>query len=86
MLTNVTVAPTINGECATVYDQIFHTTKSCMALAKETYGDYEYKATINKEISLLESKGGTNVYLMRTVGEGCIAMKKEVLMNTVPTK
>ena len=85
LLTSLTVAPVTSGQCAAVYDQISYSKKSCIAVSKESFGKYEYKDSINKDVVVLES-GGVSVYLLPAEGGGCVTLKKEVLMDATPTK
>ena len=84
LLSSLTVSPVPSGACAAVYDQISYSPKSCIAVSKETFGKYEYKDSVNKEVIVLESKEGVNVYLLPAEGGGCVSLKKEVLMDATP--
>ena len=85
VLTSLTVSPVTSGQCAAVYDQISYSPKSCFAVSKETFGKYEYKDSVNKDVIVLESRSA-NVYLMPAEGGGCVILKKEVLMDATPSK
>lgn len=85
LLTSLTFAPVTGGQCAAVYDQIDYSPKSCIAVSKQTFGKYEYKNSINKNVIVLESEG-VSVYLLPAKGGGCVSLKKEVLMDAMPSK
>jgi len=84
-LMSLTVSPVTSGQCAVVYEQIGYWPKSCIAVYKETFGKYEYKNSVNKNVTVLQ-EGRANVYLLPTEGGGCISLKKEVLAEVVPSK
>ncbi len=69
LLTSLTVAPVTSGQCAAVYDQVSYSPKSCIAVSKETFGKYEYKDSVNKDVVVLEA-GGVYVYLLPAEGGG----------------
>lgn len=85
LLTNLTVSPVASGQCAVVYDQIKYSSKSCVAVSKENFENYEYKDSLNKEVVVLQS-GGVYVYLLPAEGGGCVSLKKEILMDAIPSK
>ena len=85
LLTSLTVAPVTGGQCAAVYDQIDYSPKSCIAVSKQTFGKLEYKNTVNKDVIILE-QGNLYVYLLPVEGGGCVSLKKEVLMDAMPSK
>jgi len=75
------VAPVTSGACATAYERIGYWDKSCLALAKDTFADFEYKGELNKFVTYLSKKsGGGSAYLM-TAGSGCIAVRKETITD-----
>lgn len=84
LYTNLVVAPTTSGKCAAAYDQINYHPKSCTAVSKETYVNFKYVGTLNKKAVGLQSDDVT-VYLIPT-DNGCISVKKEILMDASPLK
>lgn len=78
---SIFVAPVPTGDCATAYERIMYWDKSCLALAKDTFSDFEYKGELNKFVTHLSKKsGGNSVYLM-SAGNGCISVRKEVIID-----
>lgn len=74
------VAPVPTGECATAYERIMYWDKSCLALAKDTFSDFEYKGELNKFVTILSKKSGGSAYLM-PAGSGCVSVRREKLAD-----
>lgn len=85
LLTSMTVSPIATGECAAVYEQVSYSPRSCIAVAKETFGNYDYKHSVNKSVVVLQMND-IHVYLLPAEGGGCVSIKKEVVMEASPTK
>ena len=85
-LTNMTVSPVASGQCAAVYNQIAYWQKSCISISKEIFGEYEYMGTVNNNVALLKNGANQNVaiYLLPAGDNGCVSVKKEILMDATP--
>lgn len=78
---SIFVAPVPTGACATAYERIVYWDKSCLALAKDTFSDFQYKGELNKFVTYLSKKsGGGSVYLM-PAGSGCISVRRETISD-----
>ncbi len=77
-LSSVTVTPLKDGDCALNYDQINWYNAACLVVAQELYPKHRYRGVLSKKVILLE--GAATVYLL-PAGEGCLALKKEVIVN-----
>lgn len=82
-LSNVVVSPVVSGSCNVSYDQVSFWEKSCMATKSELFPKLEYKGEVNKNITMISDGDGMTVYLMQVKG-GCIAVKKETIVNGNP--
>jgi hypothetical protein len=80
-MSSIFVAPLSTGACATAYERVAYWDKSCLALAKDTFSDFEYKGELNKFVTILSKKsGGGSVYLM-AAGTGCVSVRKETIQD-----
>ena len=78
IIINLNVTPVPTGECYVEYEKIIQFNKSCLATSKE-FKNAEYKAEINKNVSLLD-QDGVYIYLI-PAGSNCIVLRKEAIMD-----
>lgn len=74
------VAPNAAGECPTVYERIIYVPESCIATAKNSFSNFEYKGELNQRVTVLSSKNGGDAYLM-PISAGCLVVRMEVIMD-----
>jgi hypothetical protein len=77
-LSSLSVAPVAAGGCSAVYEQVQWFDNSCLVVAQEIYGNFTYKGVLADKVAVLG--GPASVYLF-PAGPGCLALKKEVLIN-----
>jgi hypothetical protein len=77
---SLVVTPTVSGECPTVYERIAYFQESCIATAKNTLSNFEYKGELNKRVTIMSSKSGGDAYLM-PIASGCLLVRREVIAD-----
>lgn len=77
-LSSLSVAPVAAGGCSAVYEQVQWFDNSCLVVAQEIYGNFTYKGVLADKVAVLG--GPASVYLF-PAGPGCLALKKEVIVN-----
>ena len=77
-LSSLSVAPVAAGGCSAVYEQVQWFDSSCLVVAQEIYGNFTYKGVLADKVAVLG--GPASVYLY-PAGSGCLAIKKEVIIN-----
>lgn len=76
-LVDLTVAPTADNYCSYAYTRTWVSSKSCLAVSKESFlKEFEYVRELNKDVALF-SKGGVQVFLL-AADPGCVIQKKEI--------
>jgi hypothetical protein len=71
-------APNQANGCASVYETVVYWEKKCPIVAIKQFATFKRAGVLSKNISILDGGTGVRVFLM-PAGEGCIAIKKEVL-------
>jgi hypothetical protein len=71
-------APNQANGCASVYETVVYWEKGCPVVAIKQFATFKKAGVLSKNISVLDGGPGVRVFLM-PAGEGCIAIKKEVL-------
>jgi hypothetical protein len=71
-------APNQANGCASVYETVVYWEKKCPIVAIKQFATFKRAGVLSKNISILDGGPGVRVFLM-PAGEGCIAIKKEVL-------
>ncbi|WP_052446103.1 hypothetical protein [Aeromonas fluvialis] len=79
IFTSLTVARTKSDHCYSEYEKIIYFEDNCMATAQKNYKEAEYKGEVNKNVTSL-SQNGVDIFLM-PAGNGCVVMRKEILMD-----
>jgi hypothetical protein len=79
-LISLVVTPIESGECPTVYERIAYFQESCIATAKNTLSDFEYKGELNQRVTVMSSKSGGDAYLM-PIAAGCLLVRREVIQD-----
>lgn len=78
MVTNIVVAPMLDGGCYIEHERILHTSETCLALA-QSLDEAKYRGQVNKEVSLFD-QGAASVYLIPN-GKQCTMVKKEIVLE-----
>lgn len=78
-ITSLFAVPVATG-CAIAYERVLYFDKTCLALARDTFADFQFSGTLNKLVTVFEKKSGGAAYLM-SAGSGCIAVRKESMLD-----
>lgn len=80
-IASIFAAPAVDGGCAVAYERVSVFEKSCLALSRDTFADFEYGGTVNKFVTVLTKKGGGGSAYLMSADTGCIAIRKETMLD-----
>jgi hypothetical protein len=79
-LIDMSFAPGQANGCGATYQAISYWTQNCDAVAKNQFGAMKRLRPLQNEVAVLDGGQATKVFLMKAGENGCISIKKEVVL------
>lgn len=77
---DMTFAPNQNNGCGATYESVSYMAQSCDAVAKGPYAQFKKMPAIKQDVVLLDGGASSKVFLMKAGENGCIVIKKEIVL------
>lgn len=72
-------APNQTNGCGATYDAIVYWSEACETVAATQFAMFKDKQAFSRTITVLDGGLSTKIFLM-TAGQGCVSVKKEVVL------
>ncbi len=76
---SMSFAPNQANGCGAAYDVVAYWPQGCEAVAKKYFKGFQSRRSLPQNIHVLENRSTIRVFLM-PAGEGCVSIKKEVVL------
>ena len=77
---DMTFAPNQANGCGATYQSVSYLAQSCEALAGGPYGQLKKLPPMKQDVTVLDGGPASKVFLMKAGDNGCIVIKKEVVL------
>jgi len=79
-LIDMSFAPGQANGCGATYQAVSYWPQNCEAVAKSQFGAMKRLRPLQNEVAVLDGGAATKVFLMKAGDNGCISIKKEVVL------